>query len=147
MLNDLRGDEVTHREFYRAALSAAGALQVPDITPNVQGRLTTREVILNTARELEDTGISAYNGAGRFIRAPQNLLVAGKIVSVEARHAAAIRDMLQPNTDFFANVTNLAPLGANEAQGLDAAATPSQVLAAASPYLPVPVSIGSAPTR
>jgi hypothetical protein len=47
-------------------------------------------------------GVSAYNGAGQLLTDPQNLLLAGKIVSVEARHAAAIRDLLKPRSDSFA---------------------------------------------
>lgn len=147
---DFRGDEVVHREFYRTALSSAGALLVPDIQPNFEGRFASREVILETARTLEDTGIAAYNGAGPLLKRLPNLLTAGKIVSVEARHAAAIRDMINPAGDLFANVTNLADLGANEAQGLDAAAAPqtpafTRVLANAQAFIPQPVSLTNIP--
>ena len=51
-----------------------------------------------TARTFEDLGVSAYNGAGQLLTVAANLLTAGKIVSVEARHAAAIRDLLVPNS-------------------------------------------------
>jgi len=40
---------------------------------------------------LEDTGVSAFNGAGPKITNPEVLAAAGTIVQVEARHAAALR--------------------------------------------------------
>jgi hypothetical protein len=51
----------------------------------------SRTQVLATAKALEDTGVAAYNGAGRLLSNPDYLLLAGKIVSVEARHASAIR--------------------------------------------------------
>jgi rubrerythrin len=46
---------------------------------------------LKLAQTLEDTGVSAYNGAGPAIESKDVLTAAGQIVQVEARHAAAIR--------------------------------------------------------
>ncbi len=46
---------------------------------------------LKLAQTLEDTGVSAYNGAGPGIESPEILAAAGQIVQIEARHAAAIR--------------------------------------------------------
>jgi hypothetical protein len=153
VLADLRGDEVVHREFYRAALTGAGGLLVPDVQPDFSRvNFNDRAAILETARALEDTGIAAYNGAGRFLRRLPNLLTAGKIVSMEARHSAAIRDMIAGNAgDRFANVSDLADLGANEAQGLDAAAVPStpafqRVLANAQPFIPQQINLTSVPS-
>jgi len=42
---------------------------------------------------LEDTGVSAFNGAGPKITNPEVLAAAGTIVQVEGRHAALIRMM------------------------------------------------------
>lgn len=46
---------------------------------------------LELAQTFEDTGVSAYNGAGPQIKSKEVLSAAGSIVQVEARHAAAIR--------------------------------------------------------
>ena len=46
---------------------------------------------LKLAQTFEDTGVSAYNGAGPAIKSKEVLGAAGSIVQVEARHAAAIR--------------------------------------------------------
>jgi hypothetical protein len=44
-----------------------------------------------TAKTFEDLGVAAYNGAGKLIKNIDYLKAAGRIVSVEARHAAAAR--------------------------------------------------------
>ena len=43
---------------------------------------------LSTAQALENTGVSAYYGAGTSLQNPDLLTAAGTIVAVEARHAA-----------------------------------------------------------
>jgi hypothetical protein len=90
---DLRNHEVIHREFFKAAL---GSHAIPALTLDntaVASTLTSTTVILQNAEAFEDLGVSAYNGAGKYLTSADYLLLAGKIVSVEARHAAAIRDM------------------------------------------------------
>ncbi len=69
---------------------------------------------------------------------PANLLTAGKIVSVEARHAAAIRDLLQP--------TSFAGSDVVDANGLDQAKTPAEVLTAADPFITTTVTANNLPT-
>ncbi len=90
---DLRNHEVIHREFLRAALggNAIGTLNLNSTTVNAT--LTSRDVILRNAEMFEDLGVAAYNGAGKYLQSADFLTAAGKIVSVEARHAAAIRDL------------------------------------------------------
>jgi hypothetical protein len=99
LLVDLRNVEVTHREFVRAALGSAA---LPDIRGSINRQrleeiLSSRESILATARMLEHTGLAGLNGTGKYIQDPRNLLVAGKLASVEARHAAALRELAPPN--------------------------------------------------
>jgi len=98
LLTDLRNVEVVHREFVRAALGSAA---LPDIRGsidlNVVSQITSsRTSILTTARMLENTGVAALNGAGKYLTDARNLLIAGKFASVEARHAAALEDVLPP---------------------------------------------------
>jgi len=94
VLTDLRNHEVIHREFFRAAIPAAsriGNLAFNNTT--LQASLASMATILKTAETFEDLGVAAYNGAGKYLTTDNFLIAAGKIVSVEARHAAAIRDM------------------------------------------------------
>jgi rubrerythrin len=144
VLFDIRRNEVAHREFLRAALGSAA---IPDLTPNFSSvNFADRLNALNTARMLEDLDIAAYNGAGRYIKNANNLLMAGKIVSVEARHAAALRDLLDTTGTAFADLASLASLGADEASGRDAALPPESVLPLAQPFVQDTITIGVPPT-
>jgi hypothetical protein len=122
ILRDLRDHEVVHRDFFAAAL---GSARIPNLTPNFASvNFADRTSVLQTAQTFEDLGVGAYNGAGRYLRDAGLLTVAGKIVSVEARHASAIRAVLNGNrTQAFAP------------QPFDPALPPSQVLAAAGPFI------------
>ncbi|MEO7265380.1 MAG: ferritin-like domain-containing protein [Ferruginibacter sp.] len=131
-MTDIRNHEVAHREFFKAAITAAApASIIPGLEVNFSSiDFTSRTSVLNTAMAFEDLGVSAYNGAGQLLTTSGNgtvyLGLAGKIVSVEARHAALIRDLISNGT--FANST--------DANGLDVPVrTPAQVLAIASTYL------------
>lgn len=52
---------------------------------------SSTDSFLELAITFEDTGVSAYNGAAPMIDSKDLLAVAGSIVQVEARHAAAVR--------------------------------------------------------
>lgn len=53
--------------------------------------LTNEADFLKLAMAFEDTGVSAYNGAGPLLENDEVLATAGQIVQVEARHAARVR--------------------------------------------------------
>jgi trehalose-6-phosphatase len=84
---------------------------------------------LATAKTFEDLGVAAYNGAGKLFQSPDLLLIAGKIVSVEGRHAAAIRSVLDDDPQSFAGDDII------DENGLDRAFEPGMVLEAASPFI------------
>ena len=144
LLFDIRRDEVAHREFLRTALGSAA---IPALTPNFTAvNFADRTSVLTTARTFEDLGVAAYNGAGRYIKNANNLLMAGKIVSVEARHASAIRDTLDTTGTAFADLTSLASFGADNATGRDGALPPASVLPLAGPFIQDTITIGAQPT-
>ena len=98
LFTDLRNVEIVHREFLRTAL---GSQAVPDVTGSINTTtlntiLSSRENILAASRLFEHLGVSGLNGAGKYLQDARNLLLAGKFVSVEARHAAALRDIAPP---------------------------------------------------
>ena len=99
----------------------------------------SRASVLATAKAFEDLGVSAYNGAGKLITTPDYLVLAGKIVSVEARHAAYIRDLISPGS--------FADSSAVDANGLDVARTPAQVLAIAGTYVKTKIDASNLPTK
>ncbi len=135
-LTDIRDHEIAHREFFKTALgaNAIGALEVNFGSIN----FGSRDSVLGTAKAFEDLGVSAYNGAGKLLSDPNNLLIAGKIVSVEARHAALIRELLAANSFGNSEVVDM--------NGLDVARTPQQVLAIAATYLKSKVNASNLPT-
>ena len=138
VLTDLYYHEVIHREFFRTALTGALPNPKKQLLPNLAfdyGTLNfgSRTQVLATAKALEDTGVAAYNGAGRLISNPNYLLLAGKIVSVEARHASAIRSLINPNSADFAGDDVV-----NTTTGLDVQKRPSEVLAIADGFITTP---------
>lgn len=134
---DIQFHEIAHREFFKAALSTAaiGSLEVDFSSID----FTSSASVLGTAMAFEDLGVAAYNGAGPRIKNGTYLLLAGKIVSVEARHAAYVRDLISNGS--FADLNSLTSLGANNAGGLDAALTPDKVLAIAGKYIKTKINV------
>ena len=63
----------------------------PAAKPTFVFPITDEASFLKLAQTLEDTGVSAYNGAAPQIQSKEVLAAAGSIVQIEARHAAAIR--------------------------------------------------------
>lgn len=136
LLADIRDHEIAHREFFKNAL---GSGKIQDLQVDFSSiNFTDRTSVLGAAKAFEDLGVSAYNGAGKLITNPAYLTLAGKIVSVEARHAAWIRDIISNGT--FADNTVV------DANGLDKSRTPPEVVAMANTYLVTKVSANNLPT-
>jgi hypothetical protein len=136
LITGVRDHEIAHREFFKNALAdkAIGQLQFDFSSVNFSSRTS----VLTTAKAFEDLGVSAYNGAGRLIMNPDYLAAAGKIVSVEGRHAAFFRELLAIDT--FADDTVV------DAMGLDVTRRPSEVLPIASPYIVTEIDASNLPT-
>ncbi|UOQ53208.1 ferritin-like domain-containing protein [Hymenobacter cellulosivorans] len=131
----MRDHEVIHREFFRQLI---GSTALPNLEFNFTSiNFTTRAGVLAAARTFEDLGVAAYNGAAKLFTSKANLVLVGKIASVEARHAAFIRDLVQPANPFDEVVG---------ASGLGAVLTPTQVLAAAAVFLPYTILSSGLPT-
>ena len=138
MLTDVRDHEIAHREFFKAAL---GSSAIQDLEPDFSSiDFTSRQSVLEAARSFEDLGVQAYNGAGHLITSVDNLTLAGKIVSVEARHAAYIRELLVPGS--FADTTILDP-----DKRADYAKTPTEVLAIAGKFIKNKINASNLPTN
>jgi hypothetical protein len=129
ILRDLKRHEVVHREFFRVAL---GSARIPELSVDFSSiDFNSRESVLGTAKVFEDTGVGAYNGAAQFLRNSDYLVVAGKIVSVEARHASAIRDVFG---------RSFAP------DAFDPAFTFERVLRLVDPFIATRIAITHSPT-
>jgi rubrerythrin len=87
----LRDDEAAHVDALAATIKDLGGTAASKPTFDFGDAFADRASYLKTANTLEDTGVSAYNGAAPAIESTEVLAAAGSIVQIEARHAALIR--------------------------------------------------------
>jgi hypothetical protein len=130
ILRDIGDHEKAHARFLKRSLQVLRVEVPASVWPGID--FTSRTSVLTASRNFEDLGVAAYNGAGTRLRLAEFLTIAGKIVSVEARHAAAIRDLLDPNSRDFAGDDVV------DAMGMDRALEPGEVLAQAQKYFAEP---------
>ena len=84
-------DEAEHVSALKATISDLGGTPVEAPGVDFGNAFANQGSFLELAQTFEDTGVSAYNGAGPALKSKELLATAGQIVQVEARHAAAIR--------------------------------------------------------
>ena len=138
-LRAIRDHEQVHAAFFKQVLGKAA---LPALEPDF-GKVdfTDRKSVLETAMAFEDLGVSAYNGAGQFLTGRSKLglaplQAAGMIVSVEARHASAVRTLVHGDSS-----------GAFAPAAFDEARLPGEVLDAASGFLKTKITLRNAPTK
>ena len=128
-LTDIRDHEVLHRDFFKAAI---GSKAIMALTPDFSKiNFSDRTSVLAAAQIFEDTGVQAYDGAGYLIKDPGYLTIAGKIVSVEARHAALISNLITPGSFASDQV---------DSNGLNKSASIKEILTAANGFLKTKVT-------
>jgi hypothetical protein len=95
----VRDHEDAHVAFLKKALGSK-AIAKPSF--DFKGTTMDQNKFIATSIALEDVGVGAYNGQGQNLTKP-TLAAAATIVSVEARHAAWIRDIAAklPSPDAF----------------------------------------------
>jgi len=91
LAEEIGANEGEHVDALRATIKQLGGKAVEAPMVSFGGAFASRAAFLKTANTLEDTGVSAYNGAAPQISSKEVLAAAGGIVQVEARHAALIR--------------------------------------------------------
>jgi rubrerythrin len=89
LAEEIGKNEAEHVDTLRTTIEGLGGK--PAAAPRVRFDLKDRDSFLDLAVRLEDTGVSAYNGAVPAIDSGDILSAAGAIVQVESRHAAAVR--------------------------------------------------------
>jgi len=87
-------DERAHVEFLRAALGSA-AVAKPKF--GFGGTTSDRKVFLRTSFALENTGVGAYSGQALNIVDPANVAAALSILTIEARHAGLVGEIIRGN--------------------------------------------------
>ena len=114
----IRDHEQTHVRTLISTITSLGGTPKPLCTYNFT--YNTLDQFLAIAVVLEDTGVSAYDGAVRLISNPAILTAAATIATVEGRHASYLRLITGANP--FPNA-------------FDPAMTMAQVLAAAGGFI------------
>ena len=138
---DLRDHEIVHRETFHYALSN-NAITLPAFDFS-SFTLTTRAGVLTAARQLEDLGVAAYAGAVPLLTDAYLRQLTAKIMSVEARHAALVRDLLLPGSFAAADVVTDTGLAA----GQNLSQAPIDVATAIAPFIqPYTLSVANLPT-
>jgi rubrerythrin len=84
----IRDHEGAHVETLTSVITDLGAEPVAEAMYDFGDAYTDPMAFMMTAAALENTGVSAYDGAAQFITDPDLLTAAGSIVAVEARHAS-----------------------------------------------------------
>ncbi|MBA3450921.1 MAG: ferritin-like domain-containing protein [Chloroflexia bacterium] len=117
-LTAIRDHEEAHVETLTTVITDLGGEPVQEAEYDFG--YTDAATFLATAQALENTGVSAYDGAGQFLENPDLLTAAGTIVAVEARHAS------------YLNLLNgVLPFPAP----FETPLTPDEVLAIAGPFI------------
>ncbi len=111
--------EQAHVAALEAAIKELGGSPIKK--PTFVFPVRNEKSFLALASVLENTGVSAYNGAAPSIASKAVLASAGSIVQVEARHAAAINLLIGKSP--------------TPTEGFDKPLTKSQVLAVAGPLI------------
>jgi rubrerythrin len=93
----LQENEAEHVDALTATIGELGGKPVAAPKVDFGKAFASEKSFLELAQTLEDTGVSAYNGAAPQIKSKEVLAAAGGIVQVEARHAAAIRLLRDEN--------------------------------------------------
>ena len=92
LLETVSKDEAAHVQSLTQTLTQLGGKADP--APRVRfPAFSNEEQVLNVAADLEDIGVSAYNGAATQIQSVDLLQAAASIAQVEARHAGALREL------------------------------------------------------
>ena len=101
ILSDIARHVRLHADFLRTVLAsrALRALTVSldtkvSFTEAILATSTGKLGVLNAAQTLADLTVAAVNGTAGFLTTADYLTLLGKMVSVEARHAALLRDVL-----------------------------------------------------
>jgi rubrerythrin len=89
LAKDFGANEQAHVDALIATIKKLGGKPVQ--SPLFAFGMKSQKDFAELAVTLEDTGVSAYNGAAPMIESGEVLAAAGGIVQVEARHAAALR--------------------------------------------------------
>jgi rubrerythrin len=92
VLETVSKDEAAHVQTLNQTITQLGGKADPSPQVNIPA-LANEQQVLRVAADLEDVGVTAYNGAATQIESIDLLQAAASIAQVEARHAGALREL------------------------------------------------------
>jgi rubrerythrin len=107
----IAGHEQTHVVALRKTIKSLGGKPVASPTFDFKGSTDSEKSFIGTAFVLENTGVHAYLGQAGNLKSKALLGAAASIVTVEARHAAAIA-VLQGDSPYGSGKGSITPDGA-----------------------------------
>ncbi|KIO75089.1 hypothetical protein TH53_22665 [Pedobacter lusitanus] len=134
---DIRLHEIAHREFFKTYLGTAAPGTLEFDFSSIDFSNTT--AVLTAAKTIADLVLAAYNGIIGRGKETHTLIILSQIVSVEARHASWVREQTGANS--FADLSDLAILGADTSNGFDISLLPDQVLAQTAKYIKTKLNV------
>ncbi|MEM6785214.1 MAG: ferritin-like domain-containing protein [Bacteroidota bacterium] len=148
LLSAILAHENDHRRFLREAVESAGQDAIPALRVDFRTvDFTSRASVLATAQQLEDLSVAAYNAAALQVSDPDWLTILGKIVSVEARHATAIRSLISAETPFTIGAeVDPATEAIDPATGLERTRSLAEVLDLAAAFFTAPLQAVNLPS-
>ncbi|MEV4421086.1 ferritin-like domain-containing protein [Patulibacter sp. NPDC049589] len=91
LVTQIQKDEDAHVDALIQTVEQLGGTKAQRPKFDFSASYASQDTFLKTANTLEDTGVSAYNGAAPLLSVTEVKAAAGSIVQVEGRHAALIR--------------------------------------------------------
>ena len=92
-LEVIRDHEITHVETFIAVIEDLGGDPVEKPEFDFGGATEDPDAFLETAAALENTGVSAYNGAIASIETPELQTAGATVATVEGRHASFLNEL------------------------------------------------------
>ena len=131
VLTDIGNHESVHRDVIGALLGGDGAFRIAPLYESLTFRV--RADTLAYAKDVEDLVLGACAGVAPYFADSSNLALVTRLASVEARHSAAIRDLISPLGSTFAPSV------------FELALTPTVVATAVQPSIEEKLAFASAP--
>ncbi|HEV2813372.1 MAG TPA: ferritin-like domain-containing protein [Solirubrobacteraceae bacterium] len=91
LASELRDQEVEHVDALRATIEEAGGRPADRVPLEFGAAIASEAAFLKLANTLEDTAVSAYNGAVPRLESREFMAVFASLGQVEGRHAALVR--------------------------------------------------------
>jgi ferritin-like protein len=103
----------------------------------------SRSATMGAALTIEDSATQAYAGGVSYLTDPANIVLAGKLASLNARHSATLRDL----NDIIAGGNTRTSFAGDDiigTNGLEMATRPADVIAALSKFYKTTITVRSA---